>query len=161
MEPKIAYKPVSELGAGVMPWEEHVKALQAMWILKYRDATRGAWKSVLDVWLDREQEGRGLVLSTIKPSELTKSTTNIEPSLPRFWKDALTAIRELGCTPVDENTTTRDDARAHPIWYSPMIELPHTRMEVWYKEKLQLRTLKDMIKDEENRPYNPTRTYHG
>ena len=69
------YTPPQQMGGGVLHWRGHVKALQAHWILRYRDATRGPWKTVLDVWLDREDEGRGAAFSTRKVSDLVSSST--------------------------------------------------------------------------------------
>ena len=39
-------------------------------------------------------------------------------------------------------------ARAHPIWFSPVVELPHNERTPVWREKLDLRLLKDMIDEE-------------
>ena len=51
------------LGAGVFHWEAHTRAIQISKLIKYRDASRGMWKEVLDTWFDREHSGRGAIFA--------------------------------------------------------------------------------------------------
>ena len=50
MKVRTQYRPRNLLGLGVMHWPSHVTALQIRWMIRYLDPTKGAWKSVLDVW---------------------------------------------------------------------------------------------------------------
>ena len=81
------------LGVGLLDWDNHVKALQAKWILNYLDARQAHWKQVLDAWFCRSNLGRAAVLSTIPTSKLTDGITG-SSKLPPFWKQALNNIRE-------------------------------------------------------------------
>jgi hypothetical protein len=51
------------LGAGVLHWEAHTEAIQVNKLIKYRDASLGMWKSLLDTWFDREASGRGAIFA--------------------------------------------------------------------------------------------------
>ena len=103
-----------DLGIGVLPWRSHVKALQVNWIQKYRDASRGEWKSLLDAWFARFPEGRGAVYTSRSVKELTASTTGRASSLPAFWVSALSALREIGVHKAHPLKWELDDVRAHP-----------------------------------------------
>jgi len=132
-----------QLGGGLLDWKEHVKALQAIWILKYLDAARGDWKLLLDRWFAREVEGRGAVLSTLGEKEMCKSASQRNCCLPKFWKDALHAIRTLKLLPLWELKTTPENARAHPIWFSPLRTWPPHRLDKIWREKLEYRRVGD------------------
>ena len=149
------YLPQAELGGGVIYWEGHVKALAGHWILRYLDASSGPWKQLLDLWLAREQEGRGAALTTIKVSEITKSLTYRAGALPRFWTKAIEALRELGMRPAEEGTTTQEDARAHPMWFSEQIKLKVHPLDKVFRERLELRTLRDMVNPTSGELYSP------
>lgn len=149
------YLPQAEMGGGVIHWEGHVKALAGHWILRYLDASSGPWKQLLDLWLAREHEGRGAALTNIKISEITKSLTYRAGALPRFWTKAIEAIRELGVTPAEERTTTQEDAMAHPMWFSDQIKLKIHPLDKVFREKLELRTLRDMVHPGRGNMYRP------
>ena len=89
--PEIPLKNTSEkgphLGLGLLDWDNHVKALQAKWILNYLDARQAQWKQVLDAWFCRTNMGRAAVLSTIPANKLTDGITGTS-KLPGFWKQA-------------------------------------------------------------------------
>eukprot|EP00962_Isochrysis_galbana_P017125 scaffold4920_cov129-Isochrysis_galbana.AAC.1 len=61
----IAPKGGSMLGARLLDWESHVKAMQVKWLLKYLDASTSTWKLILDCWLARTSLGRAAILSSI------------------------------------------------------------------------------------------------
>ena len=135
-----------DLGASVMKWTDHVKAIQAKWILNYLDATRGPWKDILDRWFAREAEDRGAVLTTIRPKDLCKSAGCLESQLPGFWRAALNSIRELPLTPAQPSFSI-DGARCQPVWSNPNFELKSQFEQVW-REKLQTVTIKDFITED-------------
>ena len=148
------YLPQAEMGGGVIHWEGHVKALAGHWIMRYADATSGPWKDLLDLWLNREREGRGIVFTTLKTSEITKSLTYRAGALPKFWTVAIEAIRELGVSPKDAADTTADDAKAHPMWFSKEVKLAVHPLDKYFREDLELRTVRDIIHPAEKRPYS-------
>ena len=119
-------------GLGLIDWPSHERGLRARLILRYLDPTKGPWKEVLDAWFTRDPcHGRGAVLSTLHIKELTKSTTNRAPKLPKFFKLALGDIRSLGLEPT-ANALTRDGARNIPLWDSPSFSSPGGKMvEAW------------------------------
>ena len=90
------------LGIGLMPMKEHIKALQAIWIIRYLTPSTADWKIALDQWFNRTPLGRGAVLSTISIHRLTDSIGG-NNSLPNFWKAALTNFRNLK---LDKNVET-------------------------------------------------------
>ena len=55
-----------DLGVGLLNWAQHVRSLQANWILRYMDATRGEWKNLLDVWFARPETGRGSPFTKVR-----------------------------------------------------------------------------------------------
>ena len=135
------------LGVGVLHWAHHVQGLQANWLLKYNDATRGQWKEILDNWLARHHVGRGAVFTTVPRKELVASTTGRRPALPRFWKEAIAALR---CMPLEQarpNHWPHEGARGHPLWDSPAFRLSSPYKHLW-STKLELRTAKDMVLDD-------------
>ena len=135
-----------DLGAGLMNWRDHVKALQAKWILNYRDASSGHWKVVLDRWLAREVEGRGAAFSTMRVSDLTCTAGKCARCLPDFWIAAVHSIRELELVPLNEDHTTPDDAKSHPIWFSPLFRWAPNDLDKHWRERLQLRKMADTFK---------------
>ena len=134
----------SQLGLGALDWASHVTALQAKWILKYRDATRGEWKGLLDAWYARHETKRGAPFTTIAMKKLTMSTTQREGRLPGFWRDALKAIRSFTLVKADPRRWDADDARAHPVWDSPLFAINNKALAAVWK-RLELRTVKDMF----------------
>ena len=41
-----------------MDWSNHVDAVQASWVLKYLHPSKSLWKSLLDVLMFRDDDGR-------------------------------------------------------------------------------------------------------
>ena len=75
--------------------------MQIKKIIDYNDATKGTWKEILDHWWGgRFEEGRGVVFTDLKTKDLISSETGRESSLPRFWKEALIALRERAMPPL-------------------------------------------------------------
>eukprot|EP00967_Tisochrysis_lutea_P060131 scaffold76827_cov32-Tisochrysis_lutea.AAC.1 len=140
--PEVPMRNVSEkgphLGLGLLDWDNHVKALQAKWILNYLDARQAQWKQVLDAWFCRTNMGRAAVLSTIPTSKLTDGITGAG-KLPAFWKQALKNIRELELTPLK---TSREGLLSQPMWGSPTHPGPNinpTWAKLW--NRLQCNTI--------------------
>ena len=52
-----------DLGGGVLDWDAHVQGLLVYRLMKYRDASLGQWKDLLDIWFDREHLGRGAIFA--------------------------------------------------------------------------------------------------
>ena len=101
MNEKVQYLPKRQLGLGMLHWVSHVKALQAIIMFRYLDASRGAWKQVLDAWFKRSgTDGRGIIMSTYPVRHLTASLTNRERKLPPFFIEALNHFRELKFLPI-------------------------------------------------------------
>ena len=137
----------SDLGIGLLDWEAHVQAIQAKWLLRYRDATRGEWKPLLDRWLARHETGRGAPFTTTPISKLIKSTTQRASALPSFWKSALKVIRSLGVYKADPRVWSWEDARAHPIWDSPLFEI-HNRNLIRTWKQLETNRAEDIFKED-------------
>ena len=116
----------TELGVGLMSWCMHVKAIRVHWLAaRYMDATRGPWKQLLDLWLARFPEGKGTIFTTRPVKELIKSTTQRRRSLPDFWVRAVKDLKALPLSKAYPEKWDRDDARAHPIWHSPVFNMKH------------------------------------
>ena len=73
-----------QLGLGILPWDEHCKAIRARWILRYLDATQGDYKQVLDSWFARYQEGRSSVFSTSPHMNLPNQLHMLTPPYHHF-----------------------------------------------------------------------------
>ena len=135
---------VWELGLGVLPWMNHVKAIQIRWLLRYLDATTGEYKVVLDQWLARSSIGKGAIFSTLPIVELTKSTTHSKSHLPKFWRRALTVLREVGLNRLVPNTcSTPDEARAMPFWWCPLFTVTNAKHALQWRDNVHLNTIKD------------------
>ena len=128
----------THLGIGLLPWRDHLKALQVNWLLKYMDGSRGEWKFLLDAWFARHPEGRGAIFSTLPANKLVTSTTYRQGALPRFWVHALQALRELPLTKADPRRWTLPDARAHPVWYSPIFSVKNKLLMRAWRDDLEL-----------------------
>jgi exonuclease III len=108
------------LGTGLIDWPSHIKAMQVKWLLKYLDASQSTWKLILDCWFSRTSLGRAAILSTIPVKTLSQSLRgNI--ALPLFWRQALTALRELT---LSRTQLSLEGASSQPIWDNPHIPPP-------------------------------------
>ena len=123
----------TELGIGLLPWKQHLKALQVKMLLGYLDGTRDAYKQVLDCWFARHPEGRGAIMSTMPVKMLLKSTTHRACALPRLFRQALLALRELTPVPIrHDGCSTAGEARAEYLWYSHRFKPHrHTYSALW------------------------------
>ena len=138
---------VQELGLGVMPWREHIKAIRVRWLFRYLDATRGTYKVLLDQWFARYHEGRGAILTTIDVKDLTKSVTHRVSALPKFWKSALTDLRSLTIDRTYPNQcTSQEEALSMPLWTNPLFEITHRWFVRSWRYELELNTVKDTFK---------------
>ena len=115
--------PRKELGLGLLPWDDHVKAIQAKAALSYLDGSRGLWKEVLDEWILEKHApyGRGAILMDI-PDKTSKMKAGSTP-LPAFWKEAIKTLDSLPLEVIDKDAITRAQARAEPIWHSHHYDL--------------------------------------
>ena len=146
------------LGIGLLPWAEHVKALQAMWVVRYVDPTQGEWKSLLDSWWARFNEGRGAVFTTIDENSLCRSTGSHKECLPKFWRAALGAVRELGIHKIS-GKWDRDDARAYPVWTGPLFDISQRTHVTSWREELELNTVKDAFWVSKQKEYTKSEIY--
>ena len=123
------------MGAGVLHWEAHTEAIQIDKLLKYRDASRGQWKNILDMWLDREHSGRGAIFASHRIKDLIQSTHDSsagESKLPEFWKQALTALQKLSLVPKDPNHFSLEGVKSIPYWFNTLFKaLMLKREEFW------------------------------
>ena len=72
-------------------WQTHVQALHIKAALNYRDATKSEWKLILDQWIAKDRaEGRGAIFLT-NPEDFKHE----KEKLPKFWREALHALRTL------------------------------------------------------------------
>ena len=94
-------------------------------LLGYLNGTRDTYKQVLDCWFARHPEGRGAIMSTMPVKMLLKSTTSRACALPRLFRQALLALRELTPVPIrQDGCSTAGEARAEYLWYSHRFK-PH------------------------------------
>ena len=136
-----------KLGLGLIDWESHVKAIQIKWLLNYRDATRGEWKLLLDAWLARHETARGGPFTSVPLKKLIKSTTQRASALPPFWVSALKALRDLPLTQADPRRWSWEDARAHPLWDSPLFTV-HSRQLIRTWRQLETSKTGDLYKED-------------
>ena len=124
---------LTDLGIGLLPWKQHLKALQVQMLLGYLNGTRDAYKQVLDCWFARHPEGRGAIMSTMPVKMLLKSTTSRACALPRLFRQALLALRELTPVPIrQDGCSTAGEARAEYLWYSHRFKPHrHTYSALW------------------------------
>ena len=89
-------------------WQTHVQALHIKAALNYRDATKSEWKLILDQWIAKDRaEGRGAIFLT-NPEDFKHE----KEKLPKFWREALHALRKLKPELIEEETITTRTARA-------------------------------------------------
>ena len=136
-------------GAGMLHWGQHLKAIMIKQLLSYCDATQGSWKAVLDHWLgSRFEEGRGVIFSTTPLKVLTSSSTGRESQLPRFWRKALEALRELNFELEMPGKISQAGALSLPFWSNPLFSVPDLRTKRVWRDTLELRTVKDTFKED-------------
>ena len=85
-----------------------------------------------------------LMFSRIKKEDLIKSSTKRVCALPRFWVDAIGALKQVNIVKTQPRRWDEDDARAHPIWTSPLFRVHSARAKEW--RNLGLHTVKDLLK---------------
>ena len=139
-------KPRTHLGVGLLDIESHIKALKVKQLLTYNDASQGAWKQVLDCWFQRSVYGRGAVFTTIHITELTESITHRASALPRFWVEAIHAVRELTLIPLGE--PSRIGALGQPVFDNPCFTIPYNIFRDFWREKARVATVRDLLTEE-------------
>ena len=146
------YEPKSKLGLGMIHWESHVKALQSIILIRYLDATRGAWKLALDAWFNRcGNDGRGAIMSTCPKSYLTQRLANGRQRLPHFFVQALNSFRELKFTPVRPGRyISTDEARAELLWRSLRFDVGTIPFMTTWQETLDTTRLGDVLTETGN-----------
>ena len=130
---------------GLLNWTAHARALyQTVWH-RYRDASEGDWKHLLDQWVaNRHTEGRGVPFTTIPPAHLLQSLTNRKPALPKFFKAGLKALNSLTLAPVcKDKYITQEEARAEPIWDSRRHHITNRKHELTWRDDFELNRLRD------------------
>lgn len=147
------YKPWRHGGIGLLHWTGHRKALAAVWLFRYCAAGEPPYKSVLDQWFARYQEGRGAVFSSLPTRELTRSLGERRSRLPHFFRFALKSLRELQLVPVSAGYTCPDEAKAEPFWNSLRFSPRRTERGDSWREKLCLNRVQDLIDLDNRRPY--------
>ena len=141
-------------GLGILPWDEHCKAIRTRWIFRYLDASRGDYKQVLDCWFARLREGRSAVFSTIPTHELTKSTTYRDAALPPFWRQALIDFRDAPIAQAFPNKfTSSDEASAIPIWHNHLFTITNRAYYRSWRETLDIIRIRDTIMPDTNYHY--------
>ena len=96
----------------------------------FRDATTSGWKLILDQWIAKYRaEGRGAILSEIQSWRKRGNIhhrpggiqTRKEKTIPTFWRGVMRALGMLKLELIEEETITRETARAEPIWDGQLI----------------------------------------
>ena len=151
--------PRKELGLGLLPWDDHVKAIQAKAALSYLDGSRGLWKEVLDEWILEKHApyGRGAILMDI-PDKTSKMKAGNTP-LPAFWKEAIKTLDSLPLEVIDKDAITRAQARAEPIWHSHHYDLGEkAKLKKLWEEDLETTCIGDLLR--EDKPWSRNRLEH-
>ena len=147
------YKRWAEGGIGLLHWPAHLKALAAIWMFRYNAAGEPPYKSVLDQWLARSQEGRGAVFSTIPVRELIRPLGTRRSRLPRFFVFAIRCLRELTLEPVARGFTSTDEARAEPMFTSHRIAVKRRDRGNSWRDDLMLNRVQDLLDLNAERPF--------
>ena len=150
------YLPRREFGIGLVHWESHCRALASILLYQYNEAGEPPYKSVLDQWFGRYQEGRGAVFSTLPYKELVRPLGHRKGRLPGIFRYALRSHRQLRLVPVDAGYVSKEEARAEPLWNSHRVTLTRTvRGDSW--RDLNLNRVQDLIDFTVMRPYTTRR----
>ena len=146
---KVQFLPSNEGGLSLLHWQSHVKAIEAHVWFKYRDATRGPWKDVLDSWVgSRHDEGRGAPFTTRPAILLLKSLTHRQRALPKFFTSSLRHLRTLHLTPTSPGRyTSTDEASAEPVWWSHRHTIKSNEHAQTWRDQFELIRLLDFTTD--------------
>jgi hypothetical protein len=158
MRKEAQYNP-KPFGINLLPWTPHQKALQVRWLLRYRDATRGEWKKVLDTWLAGGSEGRGSVFTTLPPEFLFNKRPNRtrQPALPQFWTQAVHNLRLLTLTQINEGLySSKEDARSQPLFNNPTFTISNLNFHDTWRRELDTNTVGDTYLSTEGRFFRTT-----
>ena len=121
-----------------MDWSNHVDAVQASWVLKYLHPSKSLWKSLLDVIMFRDDEGR-LILGGERELLMCPLTRGdkyqLLKQLPRratYIKECLKAHWKVGYK-LDENERyDHDGMGAENIWHNHRFYVTCNRRVRWY-----------------------------
>ena len=86
----------------------------------------------------------------MRSKDLWASAGRGDSKLPRFWKDALTALRERPLVARIPGSFTVDGARCQPLWSNPEFTIKSKFEEVW-RERLSARSIKDLVTEDNTR----------
>ena len=100
------------LGLGLLDWnwKNHVKAIQAKWMLNYMDARQAQWKQILDAWFCRTNLGRAAVVADVPTHKLTDGLKG--QTLPRHRHPAAGEGTHGCCAPAVGRAPQRSARRA-------------------------------------------------
>ena len=142
-------------GIGLLHWGSHTKALAVRVLFEYVNGELHDWKTLLDWWLARFQEGRGAIFTTIPTTALISRGSVRRSRLPKFFRFALHSLRELRMRPVRLGVfLSPDEARAEPVWTSPRIDLTDRRWAERWRYDLSFNRVLDMIDPSTNLLYD-------
>ena len=144
------YLPLSKGGTGRLNWRLHTHALRVKAALHYVNASRSAYKIILDRYIaDRHNEGRGILFTTLpetNPSAINQPKAdphNKHLTLPTFWKQAIQSLTITNPTPAGEDYQSEEEARSASYWYNKRFKPATDRnIELW-RTKLDLNRLGD------------------
>ena len=89
----------------------------------------------------------------IAVKDLTKPIGTRASAIPKFWKEALIAIRKLKLVQYKPDEMKPADALAHPIWHSPLFNIREKHFDTLWRESLEMRTMRDCLNLDEKREY--------
>ena len=112
------YAPKRKGGAGRARIPAQSRAIQINWVMRYLDATRGDWKSILDHWISpniasNNQSRRDAVLNKANRDQLIKKL----PERLHYWKQALTAFGKLNIVRIPTHTQAPNKL-ARPLFWA-------------------------------------------
>ena len=150
------FLPRGRLGVGLLPWEQHTKALAAITLFHYVGPGEPLYKTVLDEWFARTTEGRGAVFADVPIRELTRPLGERKGRLPRFFAYALRSLRELTprMVPVGPGPyISMDEAKAEPFFTSLRIKVRNRARGNNWRDDLSLNRVQDLIDRDTSAPY--------
>ena len=146
-------------GLGNMDWGEHVKAIQAQWMIRYLQPGDAAWKRILDSWIlgdnklrTKYPEGRVAILLKLTNQQRLAMLRSI-PSGARYWKECLMEFWKLNLTPT---TTGLENIGAESPWhgYRSRLSPPDYHTMLYCKNILNIHQISDFIDSSTNHRFS-------
>ena len=121
-----------------MDWSNHVDAVQASWVLKYLHPSKSLWKSLLDVLMFRDDDGRlilggerELLMCPLTRAEKYKLLKQLRRRAT-YVKECLKAHWKIGYK-LDENEYyDHDGMGAEHIWHNHRFHITCNGRVRWY-----------------------------